>query len=116
MKIIYSNILAFRGFAAMNICGILFVRKGCKVNTKMIRHEAIHTIQIKELLYVFFYLFYALEWFTRVVTFQTKPYKNISFEQEAYSNENYLDYLKERKHFAWIKYLVKKRNNNKTHM
>lgn len=32
---------------------------------------------------------------------------NISFEREAYTNDNNLEYLKDRKYFAWIKYLRK---------
>ena len=32
-------------------------------------------------------------------------YRNISFEREAYANEEYIDYLENRKRFAWIKYI-----------
>ena len=29
-------------------------------------------------------------------------YKNISFEREAYQNQNDLDYLSNRKHYSWL--------------
>ncbi|MGK0254765.1 MAG: hypothetical protein ACI9OE_002275, partial [Mariniflexile sp.] len=32
-------------------------------------------------------------------------YRNISFEREAYANEMYLDYLKQRKFWSFLKYL-----------
>lgn len=54
MKIIYNSIIPFKGFAAINLFGILFVRKGIKISEEMINHEAIHTSQMKEMLYVFF--------------------------------------------------------------
>jgi hypothetical protein len=34
-------------------------------------------------------------------------YRDISFEQEAYYHEEDMEYLKNRKHHAWIKYLFK---------
>ena len=36
-------------------------------------------------------------------------YKNISFEREAYQNQNDLDYLSNRKHYSWIKYVVERK-------
>lgn len=32
-------------------------------------------------------------------------YRNISFEKEAYNNENDMDYLDKREHFSWIEYI-----------
>lgn len=32
-------------------------------------------------------------------------YHDISFEEEAYGNENNLEYLETRKHYSWTKYL-----------
>ena len=39
MKIIYNNIIPFKGFKAINLFGIIFVRKGCKMNNIDINHE-----------------------------------------------------------------------------
>lgn len=105
MKVIYNNIIPFPGFVAINLFGILFVRekyKG-KLSQTTFNHEAIHTAQMKELLYIFFYIVYFFEWIFRLFTSKT-PYRSISFEQEAYKNQNNFEYLKTRKHFSqWRK-------------
>lgn len=59
---------------------------------------------MKELLYVPFYILYLLEWFYRL-TQKGNAYRNISFEKEAYNNENDMDYLDKREHFSWIEYI-----------
>jgi hypothetical protein len=113
MKIIYNNILPFKGFAAINLFGILFVRKGVAVTDRMLNHEKIHTAQMVEMLFVFFYLWYIVEWVVRLFIRRNSKgmnplvnsYYNIGFEREAYQNERNLNYLKERKKFAWIKYI-----------
>lgn len=103
MKIVYSSIIPFRGFLAINLFGVLFVRKELKDKVKEvdINHEGIHTAQMKEMLYVFFYLWYFIEWFIKLFKYGGKAYRNISFEREAYAREADMNYLKERKHFAW---------------
>lgn len=58
MKIIRNNIIPFKGFAAINLFGILFIRKDTVLTTVMMNHEHIHTAQMKEMLYIFFYLWY----------------------------------------------------------
>lgn len=108
MKIIYNKVIPFQGFVAINLFGVLFVRKEYKgkINARTINHESIHTEQMKELLYLFFYLLYVLEWLVRL--FMTgNAYRNISFEREAYSNEANEDYIKQRRFFAFIKHLRK---------
>jgi len=104
MKIIRNKYIPFQGFKAINLFGILFVRGNARINEKTIRHEAIHTAQMKEMLYIFFYLWYVVEWLTRLFM-KGNAYRNISFEREAYSNEDDVIYLESRKRFAWIKYL-----------
>ena len=41
MKIIYNNIIPFPGFKAINLFGVLFVRKGCTMSESDINHEMI---------------------------------------------------------------------------
>ncbi|MBK5721376.1 hypothetical protein JGH11_10875 [Dysgonomonas sp. Marseille-P4677] len=104
MKIIYNNILPFKGYIAINICGILFARRECKPLVDwMINHERIHTRQIMELFVVFFYLWYVIEWIIGVIRYRDKKqaYLNISFEREAYKNQFNLDYLKQRKPYSF---------------
>ena len=112
MKIIYNRFIPCKGFLAMNLFGVLFVRweKGkpkpilskCTIN-----HESIHTEQMKELGYIFFYIWYVIEWFIKLFTTKN-AYKSISFEREAYGNERNLLYLEKRKKYAWFKYISNK--------
>jgi hypothetical protein len=56
-----------------------------------------------------FYIWYILEWLLKVpfALFGYKPYKSISFEQEAYQNQRNFDYRTTRKKFCWLKNLFK---------
>ena len=107
MKIVYNKIIPFPGFLAINLFGILFVRERVILTDEIINHERIHTAQIKELLYLFFYLFYFLEWIFRLFQFgfTKESYYNISFEREAYANQANGIYLKFRTKYAFINYL-----------
>lgn len=118
MKVIFNNIIPFKGFLAINIFGILYVRKDVyeKVMKRhkddgywdiVLNHEEIHTKQMKELLFIFFYLWYFIEWLIKCVRYfdAHKAYRMISFEQEAYKHEKELKYLENRKHYDWIKYV-----------
>ena len=62
MKIVYNKFIPFKGFCAINLFGIIFARKGCKVTPRTINHEKIHTAQMRELGYIGFYVLYFLEW------------------------------------------------------
>lgn len=104
MKIIRNNIIPFKGFTAINLFGVLFVRGNANIDAKTINHEEIHTAQIKEMLYIFFYIWYFIEWIIRLFC-KGNAYRNISFEQEAYSNESDISYLINRKKYSWLKYI-----------
>ena len=106
MKIIRQNILPPKGFLAINLFGLLFCKKDAKINNVIVNHESIHTAQMKEMLYIPFYLWYVAEWLIKLL-FKGNAYRNISFEREAYDNQYNLNYLKERKHYRWIKRLFK---------
>lgn len=105
MKIIVNNIIPIKGFAAINLFGVLFVRNGVSITDRLIRHESIHTKQMKELLYVFFYILYVFEWLVKLCFYGSKAYRNISFEREAYSNQYDVNYLGNRRHFSFLKYI-----------
>lgn len=115
MKIIHNSIIPPKGFKSINLFGILFVRKNAQLAFKDINHEVIHTAQMKELLYVFFYIVYFFEWLLRVLftkdCFSHSAYKNISFEVEAYENQLKIDYINNRKHFAQWKNRESDTNN-----
>lgn len=103
MIVIENKLIPFRGFKAINLFGVIFVRKGARMTITDFRHEAIHTAQMKELGYVFFYVLYVIEWLYRMCK-SGNAYRNISFEREAYENEDDVYYLRFRQHYAqWRK-------------
>lgn len=105
MKIIYNNIIPFKGFKCINLFGILFARRGAYIGEKTLNHEAIHTAQMKEMLYIPFYIWYFIEWAIKLCKHGKDSYRNLSFEREAFSNDDDLTYLANRKRFAWWAYL-----------
>lgn len=104
MRIIVNDYLPVgRHFAAINLFGVLFVKRGVPLTPELINHESIHTRQIQELLYVPFYIIYLMEWALRL--FQCRfngieAYSRISFEREAYRHGDDLGYLARRRPFA----------------
>lgn len=116
MKIVYCKIIPFKDFFATNFFTLIIVRKrykervergGCIIK-RMLNHENIHSEQMKETLFIGFYILYLLNWLFNLIVCPKHAYKYIVFEQEAYANQGNLDYIKHRKHYAWIKYLFKK--------
>ena len=132
MKIVYNNIIPFKGFKAMAVWPFVFVRKSARITTTDINHEKIHCTQqcevtVTTLVLAFilalagafsflwlivsplmYYAVYGLDWLVRFFTSGLdahKAYRNIVFEQEAYVNQTNAEYLKERKPFAFIKYI-----------
>lgn len=98
--------MPFKGFTAINLMGVLFVRPGVFLSSRLMRHERIHTAQMREMLFLPFYVLYLLEWLMRLLG-RGNAYRNISFEREAYDNEHDPDYLDTRRHYAWLKYIFK---------
>lgn len=75
MKLIYNKVIPFKGFAAINLFGVLFVREelreyyeGSKpAMLRLLRHEDTHTQQMQEMLYIGFFAFYFIEWLVRFI-------------------------------------------------
>lgn len=66
-------------------------------------HERIHSLQMRELLYVPFYVAYLIEWFWRVIESRGdvyRAYRSVSFEREAYKHEDDMDYEAKRRRFG----------------
>ena len=126
MKIIKNSIIPFKGYLAINIFGILFVRSEYAhkleqepYRTNVLNHESIHTQQMKDFAWflpkfiqqyiggLFFYIIYVFEWLFRLLFTNSnchKAYRNISFEKEAYNNEKDYNYVDNRLIFAqWRK-------------
>lgn len=110
MKIVYNRFIPFGRYYCINLFGILFVRGDRKISLRTYNHEKIHLKQMQELLWIGFYLWYAIEYviifLCRVCSTKQKDrYHEVSFEEEAYKHENDNDYLEHRRHFAWLDYL-----------
>lgn len=130
-KVIFNDIIPFRGFLAMCLWPFIFVRNSAasRYDTTADNHEHIHAEQQKELLAVgvmlsavgflagfgwwsllfipLFFWWYGIEWLFRFVQYGNagKAYRNVSFEREAYGNEGDFEYLKSRKAFSWVSHL-----------
>lgn len=105
MKVIYNRLLPPKGFKAINLFGVVLVRKRCRMTGTDLNHEAIHTAQMCELLYVPFYVLYVLEWLWLLPKYRKRheAYRHISFEREAYAHQAEPDYLKTRPKFNQYK-------------
>ena len=110
MKIKYSKLIPFKGFYAINLFGTYFIReeyKGYPIEEETLNHEDIHTAQMKEMGYIFFYIWYFIEWVVRLLVNGRAAYYYLSFEREAYENEQNMKYLKSRRPFSWFRYYGK---------
>ncbi len=106
--IFISKYLVPKGYTGMTIFPFVFLKTApLKENQVLINHEKIHLRQQQELLIIPFYMLYITEWLLRTIWYldSYRAYQNISFEREAYGNENQSDYLSQRKPFSFIKYL-----------
>jgi hypothetical protein len=110
-----SNMIPPQGFSAINLYPFAIYTRGRvdRLSDKTLRHEAIHTLQARTLLIIPYYLWYLIEWLIKsiIVLFignkgiSNFAYKSISFEQEAFYNDNNLNYGNERKWLGWMKYI-----------
>jgi hypothetical protein len=97
--ILVSKYLVPKGYVGITVFPFVFLKhKYLKTDITLVNHEKIHLRQQLELLIVFFYLWYSIEFLIRLYVYKNwaKAYRNISFEREAYTNEKDLDYLKSR--------------------
>lgn len=85
---------------AINIFGVVFVKGSC--DAQLLRHEYIHTLQMRETAFVGFYLWYLIEWLVRLLCCLRpyKAYRNISFEREAYARQSDAGYPAVRRRYA----------------
>lgn len=109
MRIIYTHGFPLAPYKVINLFGVLFVRsKDTRMSATDLRHEVIHTAQGKEMLWLFFYLWYGIEYLVRLFRHSlshSKAYRSISFEREAYMNQSNPLYLSNRRSYAWWYYL-----------
>ncbi len=86
------------GIRALAFWPFIIVPTTTIIDDELINHERIHLRQQIEMLIIPFYIWY-------LIALYKKGYMEISFEKEAYANENDLTYLKKRSIFAFRKYI-----------
>ena len=101
------KVITFGWAAAITLWpfGIYLAKDRYLNNKELINHESIHWKQQIEMLGIFFYLWYLLEWIVKIFMYGKGAYNNLSFEREANAHENDLNYLVNRKRYAWVDYL-----------
>ncbi len=108
MLIIINKHLIGSQFVGISLWPFIFIKDSTlKKDTYFINHEKIHLKQQSELLVLPFYILYLLEFCIRAFKYRNfnRAYHNISFEQEAYANEENSNYLVNRKPFSFLKYI-----------
>lgn len=88
--------------------GVVFARadRG-PLSPRILRHEYIHVLQQRELLFLPFFVIYFLEWLFRLAYCRRpmRAYFSLSMEREAYLNDDDPDYPEKRKMFAWTRFI-----------
>lgn len=103
----FISFITFGRAAAITLSPFgIYIKEKYLTDTRMINHEKIHWKQELEMLIIFFYVWYLIEWIIKIFT-TSDAYRSLSFEREAYDNDDNFDYLRERKHFAWMKRILK---------
>ena len=108
MIIVWQSLFKNTKISAITLFPVILLRKRESLHDKiLINHEKIHLRQQLELLIIFFYLWYVIEyyfWYFRLRD-SFLAYKYISFEREAFAMEDDHDYLKTRKLWSFWKYV-----------
>ncbi|WBU90076.1 hypothetical protein [Cellulophaga omnivescoria] len=106
--ILVSKLFFRKNYVGLSLWPFIILKSDAlRDDDSLINHEKIHLRQQLELLVLPFYVVYLLEFVIRCLFYwdSYKAYQNISFEREAYFNEDNPNYLNERKPFSFIKYL-----------
>ena len=106
--VIFSKYIFHSNFNAIAIWPFIILKSNkLKSNEILMNHEKIHLQQQKEMLWLFFFIWYLIEYLVKLVKYKESmiAYRNLSFEREAYNNEAYTNYLDKRKLWNFLKYL-----------
>lgn len=112
MIVLVLKYLTPKGFRGITLFPFVFiVDKEDRRDAVFLNHEKIHIRQQLEFLILPFFIWYGIEYLIRYRQYGNRhvAYRNISFEREAYANEQNLNYLSERPFWRFIKYLEKKK-------
>lgn len=116
MKVVATKHFPFGKFVAINMFARLYLKdKDKSIFTLMIRypnryfkliqHERSHTKQQNDLLGIFFYIWYVIEWFFKLFT-EGKAYRELCFEREARANETNVDSYNVIVHYKTVKLIL----------
>jgi len=106
--IIVFKLIIPNNYSSLTIWPLIFIKNEyLKKDVKLLNHEKIHLKQQKELLWIFFFIWYSVEYLILFIKHKNHntTYKSICFEKESYLNEKNLSYLKHRKHYSFLKHL-----------
>lgn len=107
--IVISRYFFYKNYVGLSLWPFIILKEVELQNDDvLINHEKIHLKQQQELFIFPFYFFYMSEWLLKTVWYFDgyKAYQNLSFEREAYANEDNLNYLNTRSSYSFIKYLL----------
>jgi hypothetical protein len=108
MIVLVNRFLLRKKFLGIALWPFIILReKDLKKDMIFLNHEKIHLRQQIELLVIFFYVWYGIEYLIRLLQYKNtyKAYLNISFEREAYIMEQEINFLKTRPIWNFLKYL-----------
>lgn len=105
---VYLSKIAPINVYAFSFAFWVFCRGKLSKSTRV--HEAVHYHQQAELLFVLQWLLYGAFHVWGLIKYRNgkEAYYQNPFEREAYANDKNLNYLAERKHYAWVSYIWKK--------
>ncbi|WP_142783341.1 hypothetical protein [Changchengzhania lutea] len=103
--VIINKYLVPNGYAAIALFPFIFFKKKEYINPVRLNHEKIHLRQQLELLLVFFFVWYFLDFLIKYLKYKNwnLAYRNIVFEIEAYKYQHQANYLRKRKPYAFLK-------------
>lgn len=107
MIVIFKYLIP-KKYSGLTVFPFIFLKNKKSIeDTCFLNHEKIYLKQQAELLWIFFFVWYSIEYGVQILQYKNHDaaYKNINFEKEAYKNEQDLNYLEFRKTFAFLKYL-----------
>lgn len=116
MKVVITKHFPFGKFVAINMFARLYLKDKDKSRLtlmirypnryfKLIQHERSHTKQQNDLLGIFFYVWYVIEWFFKLFT-EGKAYRELCFEREARANETNVDSYNVIVHYKMVKLIL----------
>lgn len=95
-------------FNALAVWPFIILKEGdLRKDQILMQHERIHLKQQLELLWIFFFLLYLTEFLAKIIIYKEPKlaYRNISFEREAYHNQDDTDYVRRKSLWSFVRYL-----------